>query len=245
MKKIYSEADLQLVDKEKIPHHIAIIMDGNRRWAKKNGVSRIVGHKKGAENLTRILKASLSLGIKVLTVFAFSTENWNRSKKEIEALMRLFETYLIKYSHILKREKIRLRTIGDSSKCSRALQKLIDKTKENTADGDKLDLVLAINYGGRDEITRAVKNILNDYDKGMKNKITENFIASYLDTAFCPDPELVIRTSGELRLSNFLLWQMSYSEFYAIDVLWPDFSERHLLEAILGYQKRERRFGRT
>jgi undecaprenyl diphosphate synthase len=233
------------LDPAKIPHHSAIIMDGNRRWAKANGVHYLRGHKKGVENLTLIVEAAALLGVKVLTVYAFSTENWNRSKTEIAALMKLFESYLLTHSKILMKQKVRLKVIGDLSRCPLSLQRMLAKTILATEKNDKIELVLAINYGGRDEIKRAVQKILSDYDKKLidKESVSEDLVSSYLDTSFCPDPDLVIRTSGELRLSNFMLWQMSYAEFYSVDVLWPDFSKEHLVEAILGYQKRERRFG--
>ena len=243
---IFSKEQLDALDSDKIPEHVAIMMDGNRRWAKSCKLKYVSGHKKGADNLTRITKASVELGIKTLTVYAFSTENWDRSKKEIDALMNLFKTYLIKHAKTLKKERIRLKTIGDISKCPLSLQHLLNETMEKTVDGDKLNLVVAINYGGRDEITRAVKKILIDYDKKKITNvdISEDLVSSYLDTAFCSDPDLLIRTSGESRLSNFLLWQMSYAEFFVVDVLWPDFLEKHLYEAVLEFQKRERRFGK-
>ena len=244
---IYSESQLQALDQNKIPYHVAIVMDGNRRWAKKNNFGYLEGHRKGAENLTSIIKAAAALGIKILTVFAFSTENRNRSGQEVSALMSLFRAYLSKYTIILKNENVRLRLIGDIAKLPTSLKKTFDKSIEETKDCNKIDLVVAINYGGRDEITRAVKNIVTDYNqkKIEKSMITEELISSYLDTAAWPDPDLLIRTSGELRLSNLLLWQMSYAEFYAVDAFWPEFSEMHLYKAILEYQKRERRFGKT
>lgn len=244
-KKIYSQNELALLDKTKIPQHIALIMDGNRRWAKLNKKHYLQGHKSGADNLIKIIKASIALGVKILTVYAFSTENWNRSTKEIGSLMGIFQLYLKRYAQISKKEGVRLRIIGDVSKFSPKLRKIIDHTKEFTEKGDKMELVLALNYGGRDEITRAVKNIVIDCENKRVDKkdISEKLISSYLDTSFAPDPDLLIRTSGELRLSNFLLWQMSYAEFYAVDVLWPDFTQKHLFDAILEYQKRERRFG--
>ncbi len=220
-------------------------MDGNRRWAKLNNKHYLKGHLSGSDNLIRIIKASIALGIKILTVYAFSTENWNRSTKEVSSLMNIFQIYLKKYAKVAQKEGVRLRFIGDVSKFSPKIQDTIERTKKATENGDKMELVLALNYGGRDEITRALKNIVHDFEnkKVGKTDINENLVSSYLDTSFAPDPDLLIRTSGELRLSNFLLWQMSYAEFYAIDVLWPDFTKEHLFNAILEYQKRERRFG--
>ena len=243
---IYSEKQLSSIDSTRIPHHVAIVMDGNRRWAKKNKLGYLEGHKRGSGNLTSIVRAAVSLGIKVLTVYAFSTENWNRSKTEVSALMHLFKYNLLSYTKKLKKDNVRLRIIGDISMFPKKLQSVFQQSIDETKDGNKIDLVLAINYGGRDEITRAVKNIVSDYSdrKIEKTKITEELISSYLDTSPWPDPDLLIRTSGELRLSNFLLWQMSYAEFYVVDALWPEFSQQHLYEAIIGYQKRKRRFGK-
>lgn len=236
---------LQLLDFLKIPEHVAIIMDGNRRWAKKNQLSCLCGHKKGADILINIVKMALKLNIKILTVFAFSTENWLRSSLEVKNLMNLFDIYLKKYSTFMQKEKIKLNLIGDISKCSFSLQKSFQKIINKTKDGDKLDFVIAINYGSRNEIKRALLKILNDYDddKIIKKDITEDFLRKYLDTKNFKDPDLLIRTSGEMRISNFLLWQISYSEIYVTDVLWPQFSENDFLDAILEYQKRKRRLG--
>lgn len=244
---IYSEKELQALDPKKIPYHVAIMMDGNRRWAKKNKLGYLEGHKKGADNLTSIVKASAALGIKILTVYAFSTENWNRSTQEVSAIMKLFQIYLKRFSKILKKESVRFRVIGDFSNISSKLKNSFERAIEETKDGTKIDLVIAFNYGGRDEITRAIKNIVSDCNQKKIDisMINEDLVSSYLDTRAWPDPDLLIRTSGELRLSNFLLWQMSYAEFYVVDALWPEFNEKHLYEAIKGYQKRERRFGKT
>jgi undecaprenyl diphosphate synthase len=242
---IYSKEELSLLDPMKIPHHIAIIMDGNRRWAKMNKKHYLLGHKRGVENLERIVRAAIALKVKILTAYAFSTENWNRSKKEISSILQLFQIYLKRYARIMKKEDVRMRIIGDVSKFSLKIQALLKESEEYTADGKKMELVLAVNYGGRDEIKRALKNIVVDCEnkKIDKKDIDENLISSYLDTSFAKDPDLLIRTSGELRLSNFLLWQMSYAEFFVVETFWPDFSEKHLFDAILEYQKRERRFG--
>jgi undecaprenyl diphosphate synthase len=229
---------------EKIPNHVAIIMDGNRRWADKNKLNYLRAYSKGASNLQKILKIAASLGVKTLTVYAFSTENWQRPQSEIDALMYLFEKYLLKKTPSLIKERVKLKAIGDISKLSKNLQDILLKSIDATKNGDKINLVLALNYGGRDEITRAVKKLLIDYDedKSIKDKISEKFFEKYLDTS--EEPDFVIRTGGEFRLSNFLLWQSSYSEFYSTEALWPEFSEKQFLEAILNFQKRRRRFGK-
>ncbi len=245
MQEIFSEEELSLIKSQKVPEHVAIIMDGNRRWAIKNGLSKFSGHKKGAENLERILTAASHLNIKALTVYAFSTENWARSKKEVSTLWKLFEEYLKKYLKTFQKKSIKIKVIGDISKCPVFLQKKIKTTIEKTGQGQKITLILAINYGGRDEILRSLKKMLYDYDKNKfkKEDLTEKMMAEYLDTAGVKDPELVIRTSGELRLSNFLLWQLSYSELYVTETFWPDFSPQELFKAIIGFQERQRRFG--
>jgi undecaprenyl diphosphate synthase len=244
-KKVYSPEELATIQAKLIPEHVAIIMDGNRRWAKMNGVSSAKGHWQGAETLTKIVRAASELGIKVLTVFAFSTENWARSSKEIQTLMRLFEFYLLKQKKTLQKEKVRLSVIGDLSKFPQKVKKAFLTTQDATKSGTNLDLVLALNYGSRNEIVRAVKKILIDFEekKIKKETLSEELFSKYLDTAAWKDPDLLIRTSGEQRLSNFLLWQASYAEICIFDVLWPDFTEKHLYEAVLQFQKRERRLG--
>ncbi len=242
---VYSEEDVSLINRATIPHHVAIIMDGNRRWAKQQGLPSIMGHWKGAETLTNIVRAAAELGIKVLTVYAFSTENWSRSQEEIDALMHLFRVYLVEQREPMIREGVRLRMIGDLSRIPEEVVKELECSHSLTAHGKKIDLVLAFNYGGRDDIRRAMVAMLKDYDEGKfgKGDITESMISRYLDTAPWPDPEMLIRTSGEKRQSNFLLWQLCYTEFYHTDVLWPDFSDRNLLEAVMEYQRRQRRAG--
>ncbi len=244
---IYSEDSLSEIDRLRIPHHIAIIMDGNRRWAKKHGLPPMFGHWKGAETLTEIVRAASELGIKVLTVFAFSTENWGRSPEEVDALMHLFKNYLIGQKEPMAEEGVRLEVIGDIQRLPQDVQDVLEETKRATAHGKKIDLVLALNYGGRDDIRRAVVSMIEDHEKGnlSKEEISEETIARYLDTAEWPDPEILIRTSGEKRQSNFLLWQLSYSEFYHTEVLWPDFDETALLQAVKEYQNRERRLGKA
>lgn len=230
---------------ENIPEHIAIIMDGNRRWAQDKGLPIMVGHWQGAETLSKIIEKAASLGVKVLTVYAFSTENWNRNFEEIESLMSLFQAYLIGQKNRMIEEGVRLGSIGDISRFPLEIQKTLLEVKNATANGNKIDLVLAINYGARDDIRRATSAIVEDCLMGklQKNEITEFLISQYLDTAPWKDPELLIRTSGEQRLSNFLLWQLSYTEIYSTEVLWPDFNEQDLVKAIEIYQHRKRRLG--
>ena len=241
----FSDNMLKSIDPKKIPRHIAIIMDGNRRWARSNKISAIMGHSKGADNLSFIIQAAAEIGIKFITVFAFSTENWQRSKSEIYHLFNLFEKYLIEKRGFLKKNNVKVEIIGDISAFPDSLQKAFADTKKETLNGNNITLVLAFNYGAKDEMSRAVKKIIEDYDKKKinKNEINEKMINSYLDTANLPDPDLIIRTSGEKRLSNFLLWQSSYSEIYFVDVLWPDFSVNDLFFAVRDFQKRKRRRG--
>lgn len=221
--------------------HIAIIMDGNRRWAGQRGLSPVMGHWKGAEVLMDIVKAASEIGVHTLTVFAFSTENWGRSDTEIEGLMDVFEAYLSqKKDHMIK-EGVKLESIGDVSKLPERVLKALNETKKATEHCNRINLVLALNYGGRNEIKRAISKMIDD--KVESSAVTEKLISEYLDTKGLGDPELVIRTSGELRMSNFLLWQISYSEIYVTDVLWPEFTPQHLFEAALEYQKRRRRLG--
>jgi undecaprenyl diphosphate synthase len=230
----------------KIPKHVGIIMDGNRRWAKKRGLSSFQGHFAGSNQLTAIVKAAILHKIKVLTVYCFSTENWKRSKKEVSYLIKLFEKFLKEKKDFMQTNGVRLCTIGDLSVFPAKLQKTIQDAKDATEEGTTLDLVLALNYGARDEIIRATKKILNDYssNKRDENLLNEKEFSSYLDTALWPDPDLIIRTGGEFRLSNFLLWQISYAEIVVLDVLWPEFTEKHLEEALEVFQKREIRGGK-
>lgn len=241
---VASEDELKL-DLAKIPERIAIIMDGNRRWAEKNGVPTMVGHWKGAEALTRIVEAASNLGVKVLTVFAFSTENWKRTNEEVDSLMHLFKMYLSGQKERMARQGVRLDAIGDLTKFPADLKQVLDETKKETANGKKIDLVLAMNYGARDDIRRAAVSIVEECLAGKlkKEEISEAVFASHLDTAKWGDPQMLIRTSGEKRLSNFLLWQISYAEVYITDVLWPDFGENELIQAIIEFQRRERRIG--
>jgi undecaprenyl diphosphate synthase len=243
---IYSPSDLAFVELDHVPAHVAVIMDGNRRWAKRQGLPEIMGHWKGAETLFKIVRAASELGIKTLTVFSFSTENWNRTKEEVDALMHLFRAYLIKERESMAREGVRLQAIGDLQRLPPSVLRELEISKTYTAHCKKIDLVLAINYGGRDDIRRAFIAMMADIEKGKlsKDKVSEQLISRYLDTASWPDPELLIRTSGEQRQSNFLIWQLCYSEFYMTDILWPDFDEKALLQAVCEVQKRQRRLGR-
>ena len=244
-KPTFTQEELSLIDPKKVPEHVAIIMDGNRRWAKKWDKSVEVGHWQGAETLDQIVRAAIGLGIKVLTVYSFSTENWNRSSEEVDALMHLLKTYLKTQREIMVMEGVRLKTIGDLSKLPEDVRLVLSETQEATKGGSQIDLVLALNYGGRDDIRRATLRLLDEVDAGRikREEITEQTISCLLDTAQWPDPDLLIRPSGAFRISNFLIWQISYSEIYYTDVLWPEFSKSHLLEAVIDFQKRNRRFG--
>lgn len=228
----------------RVPNHIAIILDGNGRWAKSKGMPRNYGHIKGCENLEYICEVAKELGVKYLTVYAFSTENWKRSREEVEGLMNLFRNYLKKCIKISKKNNMRVRVIGDPSAFDEDIQTKIRDLEEFSKDFDELHFQIALNYGSRDEITRAVNRMLEDQRKGvLTGPVTESTISDYLDTAGIPDPDLMIRTSGELRLSNYLLWQLAYTEFYFIDVPWPDFKKDELVKAIEKYNERDRRYG--
>jgi len=225
--------------------HIAIIMDGNRRWAKKNNMPVKLGHKQGAETLKKIVRYANKIGIKYMTVYAFSTENWKRSKEEVDALMSLLENYLDQFSREADDENIVIRVLGDEEALSESLRNKINEVVSATKDNTGIIFNIALNYGGRNEIVNATKNICKDVKNGLikPEDITEEVFSSYLYTKDDPDPDLLIRTSGEIRLSGFLPWQSVYSEFYFTDVLWPDFTEKNLDEAIAEYNKRNRKFG--
>ncbi len=231
--------------KEKLPQHVAIIMDGNRRWALRQGLSPMVGHWRGAEVLTNIVDQAAALGIKVLTVYAFSTENWQRPSEEVAGLMQLFKLYLMGQKKQMIEKGVRLGTIGNLQGLPPDVRAVLEKTKEETASGERITLVLAINYGGRDDICRAVRLIAKECASGKypPEEISEKMIAAHLDTAAWGDPDFLIRTSGEQRVSNFLLWQISYAEVYITEVLWPDFSDQAFLKALEEFQKRQRRSG--
>mgnify|MGYP000957121058 FL=1 len=233
------------IDYDNIPEHIAIIMDGNGRWAKKRSLPRQAGHRAGAQTLKKITDFCNNIGVKILTVYAFSTENWKRPKDEVDALMNLLLEYLKDAERQLAGRNIVIKVIGDTSQLSDEIQEQIIRTEKLTEENTGLLLNIAINYGGRDEIVRAFKNMLKDYEKGQigVQDINEDLISNYMYTKGLKDPDLIIRPSGELRLSNFLLWQSAYSEFWFSNIFWPDFTSDDLLEAIRDYQLRERRFG--
>ena len=235
------------IDLSNLPEHIAVIMDGNGRWAKSKGAARIFGHKNAVEAVRAVTEGCAELGLKFLTLYAFSTENWARPKEEVDALMELLVNTLKKEIGTLHENKVRLQTIGDTKSlpvsCQKNLAEAMEETKQNTG----LTLTIALSYSGRWEITKAMKKIAADVKAGLVDpeKINENLVAGYLQTAGIPDPELLIRTSGELRVSNFLLWQIAYTEIFITQTLWPDFRKEDLYEAICAYQKRERRFGKV
>lgn len=228
-----------------VPRHVAIILDGNGRWAKAKGMPRTYGHVKGCDNLEKICTVAKELGIKYLTVYAFSTENWKRSREEVDGLMKLFRNYMKKCIKISRDNKMRVRVIGDPRAFDQDLQDRIRELEEYSSQFDELHFQIALNYGSRDEITRAVRHMAEDVKKGNLDpeSITEDTVSDYLDTRGLPDPDLLIRTSGEERLSNFLMWQLAYTEFYFTDVPWPDFTKEELAKAIEEYNHRHRRFG--
>ncbi|MBU9714520.1 isoprenyl transferase [Evansella tamaricis] len=237
--------DLNVVSNENIPHHVAIIMDGNGRWAKNRGLPRIAGHREGMNVIRKIVEKSNEVGIKVLTLYAFSTENWKRPKNEVDFLMRLPELFLGRELPKLMEENVVVRLTGSKENLPqhtiRAVEKAVDETKNN----DGLILNFALNYGSRSEIIQAVKKMYQVLEEQSlsKDAITEEMLSDYLMTSDIRDPDLLIRTSGEIRLSNFMLWQLAYAEFWFTDVLWPDFTEEHFMEAVQVYQKRARRYG--
>ena len=228
-----------------IPQHVAIILDGNGRWAKSKGMPRTYGHKAGAKNVETIARVAGEMGIKYLTFYAFSTENWNRPDSEVDALMKLLENYLHPCIKTADKNNLRVRVIGDITRLTPKFQQKIKELEEASAHYDGLNLTIAINYGSRDEMIRGMKKMIVDHDAGKLalDDINDSVFSSYLDTAGLPDPDLMIRTSGEQRLSNYLLWQLAYSEFYFTEVPWPDFNKEELEKAVLAYNKRDRRFG--
>lgn len=233
------------IDSAKLPKHVAIILDGNGRWAEKRGLPRSAGHREGAKTVKKTVETAYDLGIRYLTFFAFSSENWSRPKEEVDELMRLYMEYLKSAENDTSGKDIRVRIIGSRNGLSQEMIDQIDKIEKNTINKNKMDLIIALNYGGRQDIVQAVKKIVDDVEKGVldKESITETEIQKRLYTEDIPDPDLLIRTSGEMRISNFLIWQCSYTEFYFPEVLWPDFKEKHFMDAILEYQRRNRRFG--
>ncbi len=228
-----------------VPNHIAIILDGNGRWAKAKGMPRGYGHIKGCANLEQVCYDIKDLGVKYLTVYAFSTENWKRSKEEVDGLMKLFRSYLKKCKKIARDNKMKIKIIGDVSAFAPDIQLSILELEEYSRDYDELYFQIAMNYGSRDEITRGMRRMAQDVADGKLSPeaVNEQLIESYLDTAGVPDPDLLIRTSGEERLSNFLMWQMAYTEFYFTNVPWPDFHKEELVRAIEKYNQRDRRYG--
>ena len=228
-----------------VPNHIAIILDGNGRWAKAKGMPRGFGHIKGCANLEQVCYDIKDLGVKYLTVYAFSTENWKRSREEVDGLMKLFRSYLKKCIKISRDNKMKIKIIGDISAFAPDIQESIRKLEEFSKEYDELYFQIAMNYGSRDEITRGMKKMAQDVADGKLSpeNVTEARVESYLDTAGVPDPDLLIRTSGEQRLSNFLMWQLAYTEFYFTDVAWPDFHKAELIQAIEKYNQRDRRYG--
>ncbi|MBE6414415.1 MAG: isoprenyl transferase [Verrucomicrobiaceae bacterium] len=230
-----------------VPQHIAIIMDGNGRWAKQHNKSRIEGHKKGAQQIKKVLDGARKFGVKYITLYAFSSENWNRPKVEVSALMHLLEKSIKANEKDFIKNEVRFETIGDISALPSYCQKAIAKIKKSTQHFNKQTLILALNYGSRDEITRVVKKLITSAENNeiSSKDITWECIQQNLDTAHIPDPDLIIRTSGEKRLSNYLMLQAAYAEFYFTDILWPDFDEQHLHDAIQEYANRERRYGLT
>lgn len=233
------------LDKTRIPAHIAIIMDGNGRWAAKRGLGRSYGHQEGVETVRRITAACTKLGVKFLTLYTFSTENWNRPSDEISALMGLVLSSL--EDEIFMKNDVRFRVIGDIARLPEDVQKKLHETEEHTKDNATMTMVVALSYSSRWEITKAVQDIVTDVKAGKisEQAICEDMVSKYMQTAFMPDPDLLIRTGGEVRVSNYLLWQIAYSELYFCDTFWPDFAEEDLYRAIANYQSRQRRFGKT
>ena len=228
-----------------VPQHIAIILDGNGRWAKKKGMPRNYGHAQGSKNVERICEDAYRLGVKYLTVYAFSTENWKRPKDEVDALMNLLRNYMKTCLKTAEKNRMRVRVLGDKTALADDIRERIAELEEATKNNDGLNFQIALNYGSRDEMVRAMRKMCKDCKDGVigLEQIDEALFESYLDTYDIPDPDLMIRTSGEQRLSNYLLWQLAYSEFYFTDVLWPDFSKEELVKAIEYYNGRDRRYG--
>ena len=235
------------LNKEKIPSHIAIIMDGNGRWAEKHGSARVFGHEHGVESVRSTVEGAGEIGVNHLTLYAFSTENWERPKNEVEALMSLLIHSIESETDSLMKNNVRLSAIGDLNKMPKEVKNKLNSCIKTLESNTGLNLILALSYSSKWEIIEAVKNIANDYKKGLiqEENINDKLFESYLTTKDIPDPELLIRTSGEFRISNFLLWQIAYSELYFVDKLWPDFRKEDLFEAIFDFQNRERRFGKT
>lgn len=228
-----------------VPQHIAVILDGNGRWAKQHGMPRNLGHKQGAKNVETICREAWDLGVKYLTVYAFSTENWSRPKEEVDALMKLLRNYMKNCIKTAEKNHMRVRIIGDKTGLAEDIQESIARLEESSRHQDGLNFQIAINYGSRDEMLRGMRGMLSEYKKEAFSleELDEKKFESYLDTADIPDPDLLIRTSGEQRISNYLLWQLAYTELYFTDVPWPDFTKEELVKAIEDYNSRDRRYG--
>jgi len=235
------------LDLDRLPRHVAIIMDGNGRWAQQRGLSRIEGHRRGKESVRAVVETARRLGIPYLSLFAFSTENWHRPPREVNALMSLLRRYLRTELNKMMKNEIRLLAIGDIKRLPEALQHELQAVIETTKHNDRMTVALAVSYGGREDVVQAARALVEDVRAGrlQPEAVTETVFESYLQTAGLPEPDLLIRTSGEMRISNFFLWQSAYSEIYFTETLWPDFRERHFLEALTHFQHRERRFGRV
>lgn len=235
------------INMERIPQHVAIIMDGNGRWAKSKGLDRIFGHREGVDSVDKVMEAASDLGVKYITLYAFSTENWNRPEQEVNALMEILSQALKKYIEKISKNNVRLMVVGDKSRLSQLTLSNLSEAEKMTEMNTGLTMILAISYSSRWEIVEAAKRIASEVKAGSLNvdQIDEKVFSDHLATAGIPDPDLLIRTSGELRISNFLMWQLSYSELYFTPVSWPEFKKEQFFEAIIDYQKRERRFGKT
>ncbi len=238
---------LDKIDKNNVPQHIAIIMDGNGRWAQQRGLDRTKGHAKGVESVREVVESATKAGVKYLTVYAFSTENWLRPNDEVDALMELMVTAVISETEDLIKNGVSLRFIGDMERLPQKTRNAVDEAVENTSGGENMTLVVALSYSARWELTHATKRIAKDIQDGVfvVDDVTEETMEHYLETKGMPELDLLIRTGGDIRISNFLLWQAAYSELYFTDIFWPDFGEEELFTAILDYQKKERRFGKT
>lgn len=233
------------IDIQKMPEHVAVIMDGNGRWAKKRGIPRAMGHKAGCETLEKMVRVASDMGIRYFTVYGFSTENWKRSAEEVGALMQLMRYYLVRLLKIASANNVKVEMLGEKSRFDKDIIKGIDDLVDGTKNNTGMVFIIAINYGGRDEIVRAARKLVEEYrDNGRDvSEIDEAAFNGHLDTHGLPDPDLLIRTSGEMRLSNYLLWQLAYTELYVTDCLWPDFDKDELEKAVIAYNGRERRFG--
>ena len=229
-----------------VPQNIAIILDGNGRWAKSKGMPRNYGHAQGSKNVEKICEVAYKMGVKYLTVYAFSTENWNRPQSEVDALMTLLRNYMKTCLKTAEKNRMKVRVIGDKTRLDDDIRTRIEELEEASKNNDGLNFQIAINYGSRDEMVRAMRKMMKDCEAGKitSDEVTEEVFESYLDTHGIPDPDLLIRTSGELRLSNYLLWQLAYTEFYFTDVPWPDFTKEELEKAIMQYNNRDRRYGK-